>query len=336
MKWSSPEWLDTARSWLDERLAEVGAARTGEVTQPHLRPWATVVTAPTTVGPVWLKAPGPENAFEVALYGLLTTTSPTRILTPIAVDVDRGWVLLPDGGRTLGEQLGDRIGGTDLADALVAFLPQYAQLQRELMPHADDMLAFGMTDMRAEIMPLRFEEAVDVVGAYVAEHDDEGGRETLRRVTAMRAEYGEWCARLAEAVVPASLDHNDLHPWNVFMTDGRATFYDWGDGVVAHPFSSMYLVLGIVHHKLGVPVDDPAVVRPRDAYLEVFGDLAPRAELVAELELACWVAKITRVLTWARSLRQLDYDEAREFASAPLESLAGLLGPTWADLRLDS
>jgi len=57
---------------------------------------------------------------------------------------------------------------------------------------------------------------------------------------------------------------------------------------------------------------------------------------VAELELACWVAKITRVLTWARSLRQLDYDEAREFASAPLESLAGLLGPTWADLRLDS
>jgi Ser/Thr protein kinase RdoA (MazF antagonist) len=24
--------------------------------------------------------------------------------------------------------------------------------------------------------------------------------------------------RLAEGVVPASLDHNDLHPWNIFLT----------------------------------------------------------------------------------------------------------------------
>ncbi len=334
--WSSQEWLDTARTWMDERLAVAGVRRTGEVTQPHLRPWGTVLTAPTSDGPVWLKVPGPYNAFEVPLYELMAKATPTRILTPLAIDTERGWVLLPDGGETLGDHLGDRIGGTALVDALVEVLPQYAELQRGLMPHVDDMLSFGITDMRAEVMPSRFEEALEAVGVYVAEHDDEAGRETLRRATAKRAEFGTWCARLAEAVVPASLDHNDLHPWNVFVADGRATFYDWGDGVVAHPFSSMLLVLGIVRHKSGVSVDDPAVVRPRDAYLEVFGDLAPRSELVAELGLACWVAKIARVLTWIRSVRQLGYDEEGEWASAPLETLTGLLAPTWADLRLHS
>ena len=49
--------------------------------------------------------------------------------------------------------------------------------------------------------------------------------------------------------------------------------------------------------------DDPRFLRARDAYLEVFADLAPRAELVETLELACHVAKIARALTWDRALR---------------------------------
>jgi hypothetical protein len=49
-------------TWLDERLAASGIRRTGEVSQPHLRPWATALRAPTDRGPVWLKASGPETA----------------------------------------------------------------------------------------------------------------------------------------------------------------------------------------------------------------------------------------------------------------------------------
>ena len=103
----------------------------------------------------------------------------------------------------------------------------------------------------------------------------------------MRERFGEWCARLEGAAVGASLDHNDLHYWNVFV-DGSVRFYDWGDSVVAHPFASMLLGLGMLRRQLEVGADDPAVVRPRDAYLEVFRDLASRAELVEEPEPARW------------------------------------------------
>ncbi len=65
--WSSTSWRDSAVSWLDEQLAAAGIERTGEVEQPHLRPWATVLKAPTTDGPVWLKAAGPGTAFQAAL-----------------------------------------------------------------------------------------------------------------------------------------------------------------------------------------------------------------------------------------------------------------------------
>jgi hypothetical protein len=71
-------------------------------------------------------------------------------------------------------------------------------------------------------------------------------------------------------------------------------------------------------------------LRLRDSYLDVFSDLAPRAELVGALELACRVGKIARALTWNRALTTPggeDIDE--EWARAPLETLASLLDDSY-------
>jgi hypothetical protein len=272
-----------------------------------------VHTAPTTGGPVWLKAPGEGTVFEVALYDLLSRVAPEHVLRPIAIDPGRGWVLLPDGGTTLGD------AGVDLVDGLVTVLPQYATLQRDLAVHTGALLSAGVADMRPEVMPDRFDEAVAAVTAGAD-------------VRALRDTYAQWCARLAASPVPASIDHNDLHPWNVFLDGGRARFYDWGDAVVAHPFSSMLVTAAAVRTQLGAGPDDPAVRRIRDAYLEVWSDLAPPRELVAELELACWAGKVARALTWDRALRAQGHDQAREFADAPRQHLTALLADSWSDL----
>jgi hypothetical protein len=322
--WGSDSWREEATAWLDERLAATGRSRTGPVEQPHLRPWGTVLTAPTGDGPVWLKVPGPTTAFEVALYDLVRRVDPERILEPLAVDADRGWVLLPDGGRLLG----DTVAGAELAEAMVGVLPEYGALQRNLLPHADALLAAGVADMRAPVMPGRFDEAVEAVGRRVETGED---RAVLARAQGMRATFAGWCDELAGAVVGPSIDHNDLHPWNVFVGAGhdRPRFYDWGDAVVAHPFSSMLLGLGMIGMQLEVGPDDPAVVKARDAYLEVWSDLADRAALVAELELACWVGRVARALTWERSLRDQSTEEAGEFADGPLRALEALTSRTW-------
>jgi hypothetical protein len=321
-------------TWLDERLAASGIRRTGEVEQPHLRPWATALRAPTDRGPVWLKAAGPETAFEVALYQLLERVAPERVLAPIATDPGRGWMILPDGGVTLGERLDE----LDPVEAMVVVLPEYGRLQRDLGPRVDELLGLGLADMRASVMPRRFEEAVEAVGRYVERRGTGADRETLRRVVAMRERFGEWCARLEGAAVGASLDHNDLHYWNVLVDGaagpgavGRVRFYDFGDSVVAHPFASMLLGLGMLRRQLEVGADDRAVVRPRDAYLEVFGDLASRAELVEELELACQVGKVGRALSWHRALRMSGDEEAGEFADGPLVALRSLLSDSWLE-----
>lgn len=327
--WSSPAWQATAVAWLDARLGEAGIKRTGEVTHPHVRPWATVLRAPTTLGVVWMKAAGPGAAFEIALYELLARAATEHVLTPIAIDVDRAWMVLPDGGSAIG----DRLAGDELAEAMVVVLPQYAQMQRDLAPHADAMVALGVTDMRPAVMPARFEEALAVVGEHVERRGVTSEQQRYAQVVRMGPTVAAWCDRLAVMPGPASLDHNDLHPFNVLTPEpgGPARFYDWGDAVLAHPFSSMLVALGFMqYHVLNTAIDDPRLLRMRDAYLEPFSDLGTHAELVETLELACRVGKVARSLIWHRALSAGAVEEIEEqWADAPTNTLDALLDESY-------
>jgi hypothetical protein len=322
--WASDAWRERAVAWLDERLAAAGIERTGPVEQASLRPWATVLSAPTSGGTFWLKATGPDHAFEVRLYALLERVVPDHILRPLAIDQDRGWIVLPDGGTPLGEQA----RGEALVTALAEVLPRYGELQRALAPHAGELLALGVGDMRPEAMLGRFDEAVRAIEAYVERRGGPADRERVARVVALRGTYAGWCERLAAAPVGPSLDHNDLHPWNILAAGsaGRARFYDWGDAVVSHPFASMLLGLGFV----ALQVDGAPLEPLRDGYLEVFGDLATHAELVEALELACRVGKVARALTWQRAVGALGPEAVEDrWARAPLETMESLLDESY-------
>jgi hypothetical protein len=285
-----------AVAWLDAHVARVG-----EVEVVRERPWATVLRAETAGGPVWMKLARAGTAFEVPLYELLARVAPEAVLTPIAVDVERSWLLLPDGGPSLGESEAG-------VDAVIDALAEYGRLQRALAPHVEEMLALGVHDMRPAAMPARFHEALA------------SARRELPDVAALAPEVERWCERLAASPVPASLDHNDLHPWNILA---GPRYYDWGDAVLAHAFAAMFVPLGYVQHVHG----DEALARARDAYLRGFGD---PAELGDTLELACQIAKIARALTWARAI-EAGGDIDPEWADAPAESLERLLRRGYLD-----
>ena len=317
--WSSVASREQATGWIDRRRAEAGLERTGPVEQPRVRPWPTVLRASTTGGDVWMKAAGPATAFEAGLYALLAREAPGDVLAPLAVDAPRGWMLLPDGGAPLGE----RLEGDAWTEAMAVALGQYGRLQRALAPHADALPALGVPDMRPELMPGRFEEALEAARASAPSVPPPGAPSpsaaspagSLAAVEALRDDVARWCERLAASPVPASLDHNDLHRQNV-LGSGPYRFYDWGDAVVAHAFAALLVPSQVL--------DGPQLDRARDAYLEAFADLAPPAELAADLELACRVGRIARTLTWERALRSArEQDEPIDpfFAHAPFEEL---------------
>ena len=270
--------------------------------------------APTTEGFVWMKAAGPATAFEVGLYELLHRVAPDHVLRPIATDTERGWMVLEDGGPVLT----DLMEGDELVAAMATALGRYAELQRLVAPHAGELMSLGATDMRPAVLPERFEQALELV----ADRDDRA------RLEALRPDVARWCAELADAPGSASIDHNDLHPDNVFAGPPPRA-YDWGDSVVAHPFVTMLTGLGFMRARvLDAPEDDPRVLRLRDAYLDGFTDLAPRAELVRALELARRLALIAHALTWDRVLGAMPTEEVADgWASMPESFLLSLATP---------
>ena len=325
--WSTSEWQALALSWLDEQLA-AGVRRTGGVEHVRVRSWSTVISVPTTAGRVWFKAAGPGASFEVALYDLMREIVPTFVLTPIAADVDRGWMLLPDGGVSLA----DCRLGSDLVDALVTVLPRYGQMQRYLSSHVDRFLALGVRDMRPPMMPRRFERALAIVRRHIERHGSPADQLMYERLCELRATFASWSERLASLPGTASLDHNDLHPGNILLPaidrTEQAKFFDWGESIVAHPFSSLLIPLRFVQYQQKVAHDHRTIQRLRDAYLEAFSDLAPRPELVEAVELACQMSKVNRTLVWA-SIARIAGPQARGKRRYVLEWLSLLLGDTY-------
>ncbi len=286
-------WRDEVLAWVAETT---GLRPTGEVEQRH-RAWSTVLRIPTVEGTLWLKEPAPGMAHEVPLHALIAGLAPDAVTTPLAVDDRR--LLLPDHGPSV------RDTDADPSDAMTAALPRYARLQRALAAHLGDLRATTVPDATPHALADRYDEAVATIGGP---GDDR------------RALVAGWAHELDGTTAP-TVDHQDLHVGNV-LVDGR--FADWGDAVLAHPFASLLVALGSLRRTLQVGADDPAIARPRDAYLEVFADLAPHEELRRLAETACRAAVVARALTWRRGAA----GDPR-FVDTPREVLALVGDPDW-------
>ncbi len=313
--------------WLDERLVTAGAQRTGPVEQNRIQPWGTILTAPTTSGPIWFKASGDATLYEAGLYGVLVEAAPQFVLHPIAVDIERGWLLLHDAGPPV---VAKGASVNTVVDVLCRALPDYAALQRSMANHVEAMLTIGVRDTRLAALPSIFEEMLAVTGVFVDRHGTAEDQQLWTRTAALRPAVLRGCERLAASPIPVSLDHNDLHTENIrggAAVSNAFRFYDWGDSGVAHSFTSMLVCLGVLVDYYGLALDDPRLLAARDAYLTSFTDLAPLPDLVDELELACWLARIARALTWWRvAVTQPDQDGVPgEFARDPFRVLSSMV-----------
>ena len=102
-RWLEPDFVARSHAWIDDRLAALGRTRTGEVEQPHVTDWSTVMRVPTDAGTVWFKANDDTMVHEAAVLERVAARSSGRVPAPLVRDPDTGWMLLADGGQRLRE-----------------------------------------------------------------------------------------------------------------------------------------------------------------------------------------------------------------------------------------
>ena len=282
--------------------------------EQRARPWGTVFRLPTDDGgAAWSKANGPGPFHEAALVARLHERGEDAVLPPLAVDLDRGWLLTDDGGHTLRDATtaDGRPGDQDL-DAWLRVLPAYAAFQRRVAGDSEAFLALGVPDERPARYPaiLAAQLDTDALWSRVDAPDRPRTDEARRRLGAMLGRIEDLAHELAASPVGASLDHGDLHGNNILpRPDGRFRYFDWGDAVVAHPFASLTTALGSLTYHMGLDLDGPELARLRDAYTEAWTDVASRAELERAALLAVDLGSIGKTAAWERALQGLEPDE---------------------------
>lgn len=265
----------------------------------RVRPWASIVEVPTADGVVFFKACERQQAFEARLTAQLAARWPDRVTPLIAHDDARGWLLMADAGRRVGD-LGNP------PEVWERVLPRYAELQLGERAFVDDHLAHGVLDLRVERLPEGY--------STMLSRDLPLEPAELATLRAFEPRFRELCAELDAESPGDSIQHDDLHVNAVFVRAAsdphgeELRVLDWGDASIGHPFFSPYVTFRFLELINGLEPGDPWFDRLRDAYLEPWG-----RGLVPAFERALRIAAFAHCIAWLRHRDPLGDEERRAF-----------------------
>jgi hypothetical protein len=283
-----------AHDWTREVCRSLGIANVAPIEAVHVRPWSTVFRVPTTGGAVYVKCCGPTQRHEPQLTALLHREFPGLVPAVLALHPTQPWMLVAEGGK----KLGDVFDGDDLLRAWREILPRCAQLQRDITPRTNEIIAFGTPDRRAAQLLAGFDEVVANEPAVSGQRSDRLTAEERQALRSLHPRLAEALRALAAVGIEDTLQHDDLHQHNVLVRDGRMVIFDWGDACVSHPFMTLAVTLRFAAQKTGRAVDAPEILSLRDAYLEPWSDRASMRELRDAAGLGRRIGEVSRTLTF--------------------------------------
>ena len=322
-QWHRDDFLPQALAWTDTVLDGAGRPRLEEPSWSRVRPWGCVLAIPAEGGTVWFKAV-PAGGAEPALHTVLAEEVSDHVAPLLAVDEERGWLLLGDAGQSLGDGVDDAGAGDLCASGpFRAAMTAYAHVQDRMAHRIDELVARGLPDARPHAMPAVFDRLHEALSRAAVDARDTGATDLLGRIAGARPIVVDLAAGLGAS---GSVDHNDLHPWNVMraVTDAPPVFLDWGDAMAAHPYASLLVPVRIARL---------ASRQAGDAVVEAYAAGCDAPFDHDAYEAALRLAVIARAWTWQRSLASDPGNT--EYGDAALKWFARILDPDPLDADRD-
>jgi hypothetical protein len=311
---TAPKWRAEAGAWIGERLGDLGLHVTGEIEQRRVRPWSTQLVLPTDGGTIWFKASCAAQAFEPRLQALLARLAPEMVDEPFAVDGERAWMLTRDRGATLGESHAPTV------DDWRHVVKAWATLQRSVAGDGGAVIGAGVPDCSPATVPERLDRMIAALSDLPDDHPAHLAADLARRLHEARPRVVAAARTLVDSPLPATLQHGDLHLWNVFSVDDQLRFFDFGDAQWADPLESLCIPWAVVRHDGSAPWPELLA-----AYHEPWGDLLSLHDMAELMTAAVVTQPVNRSLTWWDCLAEATEEEWLEWGEAPTRHLANVL-----------
>ncbi len=295
--WARPGWYRQAATWIKDQLAQRGITITGPL-EP-VRHWSLscVLRAVTHEDNIYFKTVAALPLFvnEAAMVATLSQLYPQDVPTPLAVDQQRDWMLLPELTQIVG-------WGAPLAQRL-AFLSRFGQVQATAVRHLEALFAAGCLDRRLAWLETQIEPLLTTDFILTTVTADERAQ-----LSALIPRLQSLCRELAAYHIPETLVHGDLHGGNVAVCGDSFFYFDWTDACISHPFFDM---LNIFMEK-----DTAVQTQLRDAYLAQWTAFEPRPRLLAVWSLAEVLGAVHHAISYWHIVSNLEPHTRHELDSA--------------------
>ncbi len=287
--WYRAGWMAEAGAWIVEQLARLDSRPSGPIEQVCSWQRSCVLKVPTTHGTAYFKALPASMRTELAVSVLLDHEYPGMVPEILAVDADRGWMLMKDMGSTMLDAVPD-------LEQWKKAVRAYAQLQVDTVDAGRRFAIAGCPNRGL----LQLVESVDrLLADTVVMRPGTASGLTMKQIHALhyRAKALKIAAhRLGTLRLPASLDHGDLWAGQIITGADNSAFIDWSDASLSHPFFSMQFFGN--EEELRPYFADAAGARDqlRDVYLEPWTVYEPRDVLTQAWTIACALAPLNAAL----------------------------------------
>ncbi len=299
--WARAGWFKPATAWIEAEARRLEYPPVAAIEYVKTCGISIVLRARTTAGDLYFKQAArlPLFADEPVLTAALARLFPRHVLTPVAIDAARGWMLLPDIGIAVPERSEVDAGG--------AAIRLWGEVQRASVGSVDALFAAGCLDRRLDVLEGQIDPLLDDPETSARMAPEELGE--LRRLA---PQIKRLCRRLASYGLPPTLVHGDLHWGNIALKPEGTIMFDWTDSCIAHPFLDLATLLDLLD---AFPEREAAQACLLDRYLAVWTDYAPLERLREAVDLAHALGHLHQAISYLTIINGLETASKDEVAS---------------------
>jgi aminoglycoside phosphotransferase (APT) family kinase protein len=283
--WLQVNYEDHVLHWIRDELDKVGLHINGNIERVKETDISLVLRIPTNDGDFFVKDGSSASKHEAILSKQLHQMYPGKTGDVLAINEAEGWLFMKDvGGQPLRARKDKKLWQRALRE--------FAELQVAELENIDRLLEIGVPDRRMHVLKTEIEQYLEEMCATGLSNEE------TRSVMGLLPDLLAMCDEL-DAIIPASLEHGDLHTNNIRLVDNNLVFFDWGDASISHPFFSTRIFWHALDDLIASEADWlPMVEEFRPYYLEPWTKLAPMKELDRALRISDELACVQRALSW--------------------------------------
>ena len=248
---------------------------------------------------------------------------PKLVPAPLAVDTDRGWLLMPDFGGTPLVRIPD-IHHWENA------LGVFARMQVEQVNQLDHWQTLGIPDRRLRRMVELTDPLIALSSQLLAGGETGFSPAEIEALRALSMKLKLLCAKLASYEIPQTLVHSDLGG-NILVNGDQYIVFDWTDVCISHPFFEMTTIIDTVFDASVLHNRTDIRARLRDAYLEPWTVHASMERLIEAFELTKSLGTLHQAMSYMWILMNVAEDARWELENGLMIWLRHLLPSQLAD-----